>query len=108
MLGGFDASHGNFEVTGSLTAYFMDVPAVAAIRNNSDVTLDMHLVKENAGITIDIPLLALGDGRLDVAQNEAIKIPLTQEAAIGTGAITGFDHTLLMSFYDYLPDAAEA
>jgi len=107
-LGGFDATHGNFEVTGSLTAYFMDVTSVNAIRANSDVTLDMHLVKENAGITVDIPLLALGDGRLDVAQNEAIRIPLTQEAAIGTGAITGFDHTLLMSFYDYLPDAAEA
>ena len=107
VLGGFDASHGNFEVTGSLTAYFMDVDSVAAVRDNSDVTMDMHLVKENAGITIDIPLMSLGDGRLDVAQNEAIKIPLTQEAAIGTGAISGFDHTLLMCFYDYLPDAAE-
>ena len=72
----------------------------------SDVTMDMHLVKENAGITIDIPLMALGDGRLDVAQNEAIRIPLSQEAAIGTGAITGYDHTMLMCFWDYLPDAA--
>lgn len=108
VLGGFDATHGNFEVTGSLTAYFMDVDSISAVRDNSDVTMDMHLAKENAGITVDIPLLALGDGRLDVAQNEAIRIPLTQEAAIGTGAITGFDHTLLMSFYDYLPDAAEA
>jgi len=106
VLGGFDASHGNFEVTGNLTAYFQDVASIAAVRDNSDVTLDMHLVKENAGITVDIPLLALGDGRLNVAQNEAIRIPLSKEAAIGTGAITGYDHTLLMSFYDYLPDAA--
>ncbi len=106
VLGGFDASHGNFVVTGSMTAYFVDVPSIAAIRDNSDVTLDMHLVKENAGITVDIPLLSLGDGRLDVAQNEAIRIPLTQEAAIGTGVITGYDHTLLMCFWDYLPDAA--
>lgn len=106
VLGAFDASHGNFEVTGSITAYFVDTDSVAAVRNNSDVTMDMHLVKENAGITVDIPLMSLGDGRLDVAQNEAIRIPLTQEAAIGTGAITGFDHTLLMSFWDYLPDAA--
>jgi len=108
VLGGFDASHGNFVVSGSMTAYFMDVSAVAAVRNNSDITMDMHLVKENAGISVDIPLLGLGDARLDVAQNEAIRIPLTQEAAIGTGAISGFDHTLLMSFWDYLPDAAEA
>jgi len=108
VLGGFDASHGNFEVTGNLTAYFADVASVAAVRDNSDVTLDMHLVKENSGITVDIPLISLGDGRLDVAQNEAIKIPLSKEAAIGTGAIAGFDHTLLMVFWDYLPDVAEA
>jgi hypothetical protein len=106
VLGGFDASFGNFVVTGDITAYFVDVPSVAAIRNNSDVTLDMHLVKENAGVTLDIPLLSLGDGRLDVAQNEAIRIPLSQEAAIGTGAITGYDHTLLLCFWDYLPNAA--
>lgn len=106
VLGGFDATHGNFEVGGSLTVYFADVASVAAIRDNSDVTLDMHLVKENAGITLDIPLMSLGDGTLDVTQNEAIKIPITQEAAIGTGAITGYDHTLLLCFWDYLPDAA--
>ncbi len=106
VLGGFDASYGNFVVTGSITAYFMDVGSIAAIRGNSDITMDMHLVKENAGITMDIPLMALGDGRLDVAQNEAIRIPLGQEAAIGTGAITGYDHTLLMCFYDYLPTVA--
>jgi hypothetical protein len=107
VLGAFDASFGNFVVTGSMTAYFQDTTAVAAIRNNSDVTMDMHLAKENAGISFDIPLMALGDGRLDVAQNEAIKLPVSQEAAIGTGAIAGYDHTLLMSFYDYLPTAAE-
>jgi hypothetical protein len=106
VLGGFDASFGNFVVTGSITAYFVDVDSVAAIRNNSDVTMDMHVVKENAGITIDIPLMSLGDGRLDVNQNEAIRIPLSQEAAIGTSAISGFDHTMLMCFWDYLPDAA--
>ncbi len=106
VLGGFDSSYGNFEVGGSMTAYFMDVGSVAAIRDNSDVTMDMHLVKENAGITIDIPLMALGDGRLDVNQDQAIRIPLSQEAAIGTGAITGYDHTMLMCFWDYLPDAA--
>lgn len=107
VLGGFDATHGNFVVTGSITAYFFDVASVAAIRDNSDVTVDMHMVKENAGISFDIPLMSLGDGRLDVAQNEAIKIPLSQEASIGTGAISGYDHTMLMCFWDYLPDAAE-
>lgn len=108
VLGGFDASHGNFEVNGSMTAYFMDTDSVSAVRDNSDVTMDMHLVKENAGVTVDIPLMSLGDGRLDVTQNEAIRIPLSQEAAIGTGAISGYDHTLLMCFWDYLPDAAAA
>lgn len=107
-LGGFDATHGDFEVTGDVTVYFADVAAIAAVRANSDITMDIHFVKDNAGITFDVPLMSLGDGVLDVSKDESIKLPLSQEAAIGSTVIDGFDHTLLMSFWDYLPDAATA
>jgi hypothetical protein len=107
VLGGFDATHGMFEVSGNMTAYFADVDAVSAVRNNSDVSLEMHLVRNNAGITLDLPLLSLGDGRLTVEQDEPIKLPLTHDAATGASIDTGLDHTLLMVYWDYLPDAAE-
>lgn len=101
-LGAFDTSTGTFEVGGSMTAYFADVAAVQAVRNNSDVTLDIVIAKGNKGIVIDIPLLSLGDGRLSVEQDQPITLPLEQNAAESR-----FGYTALMGFFPYLPSAAE-
>jgi hypothetical protein len=106
-LGAFEVTAGTFEIGGSMTAYFADVAAVDAVRANADITLDAHLVKANSGITLDIPLISLGDGRPNVEQDQAITLPLSMEAATGAKVDSNLDHTLLMCFYDYLPDAAE-
>lgn len=103
VLGAMDTSAGTFEVSGSLTAYFADVAAVNAVRNNADVTLDMSLVKNNRGVLIDIPLLTLGNGRLNVVQDQPIMIPLDTTAA---QSVLGY--TLLFQFFPYLPDVASA
>jgi hypothetical protein len=100
-LGAFDTSTGTFEVGGSMTAYFADVTAVQAVRNNSDVTLDIAIAKDNAGIVFDIPLLSLGDGRLNVEQDQPITLPLEQNAAE-----SAFGYTMLMMNFPYLPTAA--
>lgn len=108
VLGAFEVSKGTFEVGGSITAYFGNISAVQAVRNNSDVTMDAFVAKDNKGFYIDLPLIALGDGLLDVAQDEPIKLPLDMLAATGAKVDANMDHTLLMSFFDYLPSAAEA
>lgn len=106
VLGAFEVSSGIFEVGGSLTAYFADVAAVTSVRDNTDITLDVIMAKENAGIAIDMPLVTLGDGRPDVKKDEPIYIPLTLAAATGAKIDPSLNHTLFLVFFDYLPDAA--
>lgn len=101
MLGAFDTSAGTFEAGGSMTAYFADVAAVKAIRNNADVTYDHILVAKNAGMVWDIPLLTLGDGRLDVELNQPITLPLEL-----MGAESKFGHSMLFQSFSYLPNLA--
>lgn len=101
-LGAFNTGAGNFNVSGSITAYFSDLAACRAVRNNASVTLDVAMVKNNTGQVWDIPLLTLGDGRLAVEQDESIMLPLEQLAAESE-----FGHTLLMVEFTYLPTLAD-
>lgn len=107
VLGAFELTAGQFNVEGSSTAYFSEVAAITAVRNNADVTLDFAVAKgpsgSKSGIVVDIPLISLGDARLNVEQDEPIKLPLTQPAA----ADPVLDHTLMMVFFDHLPDLAD-
>jgi len=107
VLGAFDVSAGTFQVDASMSAYFGNVSAITAIRNNSNVTIDMAVAKNNAGIAMDLPLMTLGDGKLEVEQDEPVIIPLTSAAATGAGIDANMDHTMLMVFFDYLPTLAE-
>lgn len=111
VLGAFDQTAGQFNVEGTATAYFSTIEAVQAIRNNSDVTLDFAVVQSRivdsvsitSGVLTDIPLIALGDGRLNVEQDQPITLPLNMPAA----ADRNFNHTMLMVFFDFLPSAAD-
>lgn len=103
VLGAFDMTAGTFEVGGSLTAYFADVNAVRAVRTNEDITLDVIMVRDNTGLLFDIPLLTLGNGRLNVEQDQPITLPLDTAAAESR-----FGHTLLVQSFPYLPSLAAA
>lgn len=107
VLGAFEVTAGTFEVGGSITAYFSDVTAVAAVRDNVDITLDMIMVKRNAGIAIDLPLITLGDGRPNVEQDAPITLPLNMDAATAALIDPSLDYTAMIIFWDFLPNAAD-
>jgi len=106
VLGAFDVTAGTFEVGGSVTAYFSSVTATKAVRNNSSVTIDVMLIKDNQGMILDLPLISLGNGRLEVEQDEPVTLPLDTNAARGRDVNTNLDHTLLITEFWYLPTAA--
>lgn len=103
VLGAFGMTAGLFEPGGSLTAYFATAESVQAIRANESVTLDVAMVKDNQGIVIDLPLLTLGNGRLNIEQDQAVTVPLDM-----MGAESPFGHSMLFTFFPVLPDAAAA
>lgn len=110
-LGSFEVTAGTFQVGGSITAYFADVAAIAAVRANSDITLDMALVKGatgvHQGLVLDLPLISLGDGRPNVTQDQPITLPLNMDAATASAIDANLDYTMMMVFFDYLPNVAD-
>lgn len=107
VLGGFDVTAGTFEVSAEATAYFATVEAIQAVRENADVNFFMAVAKQNAGFIMDLPLIALGNARLEIEQDEPIMLPLDIDAATAAKINPNTDYTLLWMFYDYLPTRAQ-
>lgn len=105
-LGAFSRTLGLFEVDAELQAYLSDVEALLSITNNDKVSLDLVVVADNKGISVDLPLGSLGDGRPDVANDQAVMVPLTFQASEALQVNSAFNHTTMMSFFDYLPTLA--
>lgn len=107
-LGGIDINYGDFMVSGTMNAFFTTYAAVDAVLNNDDCSIDMLLVDRAGeqrlpvGWLIDVPLMALGDGRLKVEKDKPIMIPLSYDAA----AHPTLDHTMMVIDFSYLPVAA--
>ena len=102
-LGGFDTTAGQFDFDGEFTAYFTTNDAAEAISENADVTFDAIYSKQNAAVIMDVPLIALGGGRLSVEMDAAIMLPLTI-----AGAESPFGHTALLNWLPYVPNVGIA
>lgn len=100
-LGGFDVTQGNFSVSGTVTAYFATIAAVASIKNNANVCMQTIFARANSGFILDIPLLQLGGGAAKVEKDKSITVAITQDAAMCPAG-----YTLMGIFFEYLPTVA--
>lgn len=105
-LGFFEIVPGNFKVTADGEFLFLTVAAQDAVRQNADVTLDVLHVLNNTAMVMDMPLLTLGDGRAKVEKDDPISLPITGGGNSGEEIDANLDHTLLMTFLDYVPTVA--
>lgn len=98
---GFDFNLGDFDVTGTIDAYFTTVAAVQAVNAKTDVTFDMIVASRNAGFYFDIPLIEMDGGMVKVEKNKPVTLPLTTN---GVQSLAGY--VLQFGYWSYLPTAA--
>lgn len=102
VLGGFDASFGGFQVTGTVNAYFSDLASVTAVNNSTSLTVDFAMCYNNRGWLFDLPLFVGEGGTLEVALDQPVNLPLGIQAAqddtLGV--------TLIANYFPYLPNVA--
>lgn len=107
-LGAIEVTVGKFKVEGEMTAYFTTVDAIEAVKANTAHSVAAAMVKKNSGIMFDMPLITLGNARLNIEQDQEISIPCKFDAASGAQVNANLDHTVMWTYYDYLPTAAES
>lgn len=98
VIGAFDVTAGDFEVGGSVTAYFTTVAATKAVRANADVNLNVIAAHGNAGFVFDLPLVGLSGGRVNVEKDNPVTVPLDAAAAENVAG-----YTMMACFLPYLP-----
>jgi len=79
-LGAVYMNTGNFLVNLETQVLLTHASVVAAIRNNTTVTMDFILTNEDGAICVDIPAMTLGDGSKELPVNESVMINLAGEA----------------------------
>ena len=101
LLGALALTVGNFDVKGSVTAYFTTTEAIAAIKYLKNVSLTYILAKNNAGLVFDLPKVGLMGGDVDVKKDSPILLPLEASAFEGPHG-----YTASYTEFTYLPDVA--
>jgi hypothetical protein len=79
-LGAFEMNTGLFTVDLEAQILFTSSDVVAAIRNNTTVTMDFILTNDNGAMAIDIPAMTLGGGDKEFPVNESVLLNLTGQA----------------------------
>lgn len=108
FVGPFEVSEGNLAITGDITAFLVTLVGQKASIDNESWTAHRKLVAQNQGISIDLPLITLAASGTTIEQGQAITESFSFTAYRGNLVHPDLDHMILIGWWDYLPDAAEA
>jgi hypothetical protein len=107
IVGAASLGVGQFNVSGTLNAYFTNVSQIVSIQNYEKLTLHAFFATAaNQGFSIDLPLITLRTDGAEVANNEDIMLNCDFVAHNGRRYHSTFDHALSFSFFPYLPTLA--
>jgi Phage tail tube protein len=107
VLGNIGVSAGRFSVGIKFTAYFRDVDSIQSVRDNADLSADLIFVKSNRAMTFDFPICTPSGGRPEPEVDKPITVPIELICSTGARYDSTIDHTLMVSFFDYVPDFAD-
>lgn len=99
VLGARFMNSGIFNVDITTKALFTNADVLAAIRNNTTVTMELALQNDDGGFVLDIPSMTLGDGSKDFPLNATVTIALKGKAFIDPVLGT----SISFSIFPYLP-----
>lgn len=98
VTGNLDINVGTFEVGGSVTAYFLDVRSIAAMRSNADVGATVSLRSKNTAVIFDMPKTGLSNGQTAIEVGNPVTIAIDMAAVRND-----LGYTLQYCFFPYLP-----
>ena len=102
VVGKLEAAYtnfGNFEVDIEAEVIFTNSGVIAAVRNNTTVTMDFILNNDQGAVVFDIPAMTLGLGGRNLPRDESVTLSTTAQA-FGDPV---FNASLMVSFIPYLP-----
>lgn len=98
-LGAAFMNIGNYDIDIESQVLFTDGDVLAAIRNNTTVTMDWSLRNENGGVFFDIPSMTIGSGAKEFPENETVL--LTTPAMAFEDVTLGY--SMGVSLFPYVP-----
>jgi hypothetical protein len=100
QLGAKFMNTGNFEIDIEAQLLFTDGDVVAAVRDNTRVTMDFSIRNDDGAIVVDVPSMTLGDGSREYPVNESVLINTTAQA-YGDATL---GYSVGISFFPYAPN----
>lgn len=100
-LGAAFINLGNLAVTIETETVMVNGAVLAAVRNNTSVSLAMGLRNNDGGFVVDVPSMTMGDGTKSLARNEKVKVAISCTAF--KDPVLGY--AVGISLFGYLPPA---